>query len=478
MTTNYIIGLDGGSQSSKVVIFDTNGHIVCEASEPLAPMHTPGAGIAEHPDDDLYDSIVAAASRAMKAFPGDPKDIIGVGLCTIRCCRALVRTDGTLAEPVQSWMDHRLSKAYEHNNDDVAYVTTASGYLMGRLTGELTDTAANYIGPWPMDVRTWDWFDDREKFESFNVPRDMLYRLQMPGDVGGFVNACFAERTGIPQGIPVVHTANDKAAEALGSGLRDDATGLISLGTYIAGMVVGKEFAAEPRTYFSNFAAEPYRYIYECAGIRRGMWTVSWLRDLFGTENARAAAQAGASAEERLNQLASDIPAGSDGLLCVLDWLAPPNKPFKKGMFIGFDERHGYAHMYRAVLEGIAFTMKQNMAAMTAERDMNLRTLVVSGGGSNSDLMMQIFADVFNVPVVRNVVRNAAGLGAAICVAVACGIYPDFDEASAHMVRREDRFEPNPQDAALYGKLSTVAAEIPMHTDPILEKIHKILSDK
>jgi len=69
-------------------------------------------------------------------------------------------------------------------------------------------------------------------------------------------------------------------------------------------------------------------------------------------------------------------------------------------MFIGFDERHGYAHMYRAVLEGIAFTMKRNMAAMTAERDMDLRTLVVSGGGSNSDLMMQIFADVFNIPVV------------------------------------------------------------------------------
>jgi len=348
---------------------------------------------------------------------------------------------------------------------------------MGRLTGELTDTAANYIGPWPMDVRTWDWFEDREKFEAFNVPRHMLYRLQLPGDVGGYVSTTFAERTGIPLGIPVVHTANDKAAEALGSGLRDDATGLVSLGTYIAGMVGGKEFAAEPQTYFSNFAAEPYRYIYECGGIRRGMWTVSWLRDLFGAENALAAAEAGTSAEERLNRLASGIPAGSDGLLCVLDWLAPPNKPFKKGMFIGFDERHGYAHMYRAVLEGIAFTMKRNMAAMTAERDIDLRTLVISGGGSNSDLMMQIFADVFNIPVVRNVVRNAAGLGAAICVAVACGIYPDFDAASAQMVRREDRFEPNPQHAALYEQLSTVAAEIPMHTDPILEKIHKILSD-
>lgn len=477
MTGKYIIGLDGGSQSSKATIFDTDGNVVCEASQPLAPMHTPGSGIAEHPDDDLYTSLVAAASRVMKAFPGDPAEIVGVGLCSIRCCRALVRSDGTLAEPVQSWMDDRLSRPYEHTNEEVAYVTTASGYLMGRLTGELTDTVANYIGPWPMDVRTWDWFDDRETFDSFKVPRDMLYRLQMPGDIGGYVNSAFSSHTGIPEGLPVVHTANDKATEALGSGLRDGTTGMVSLGTYIAGMVMGKEFAPEPQNFFSNFASEPYRYIYECAGIRRGMWTVSWLRDLLGTEIALAAAEAGLSSEEHLNLAASAIPAGSEGLLCVLDWLAPPNKPFKKGMFIGFDERHGYAHMYRAVLEGIAFTMKRNMDAMAAERNIGVETLVLSGGGSNSDLASQIFADVFNVPVVRNAVRNAAGLGAAICTAVACGIYTGFDEAREHMVRRHDRFEPTPHNAALYGELCAVAGEIPRQTDPILERIHQILTD-
>lgn len=475
MTTKYILGLDGGSQSAKVVIFDTDGAVVCEASQDLEPMYTAEPGIAEHPHDDLYDSLVAAAARAMQVFPGDPTDIIGVGLCTIRCCRALVRSDGTLAEPVQSWMDHRLSKPYEHSNDDVAYVTTTSGYLMGRLTGELTDTVANYIGPWPMDVQTWDWFSDEEKFASFNVPHDMLYRLQMPGEIGGYVNEAFATSTGVPQGIPVVHTANDKAAEALGAGLRDETTGLVSLGTYITGMITGSEFMIEPQTYFTNFAAVPYRYLFECAGIRRGMWTASWLRKLLGAEILHAAAAAGVSTEDHLNALASAVPAGSDGLLCVLDWLAPPNQPFKKGMFIGFDEHHGYAHMYRAILEGIAFTMKQNMAAMEAERNIRLETLIVSGGGSYSDLAVQIFADVFGIPVVRNVVRNSAGLGAAICAAVACDVYPSFDEASKHMVRREDRFEPNPENAALYTELCAVSAEIPLQTDPILERTHKIL---
>ena len=477
MTIKYIVGIDGGSQSSKVVVFDTDGRIVCEATQALAPMYTPQPGVAEHPDDDLYDSIVVAGRRAMDAFPGDVADIIGVGLCTIRCCRALVRRDGTLAAPIQSWMDDRLSKPYEPANDDVAYVTTTSGYLMGRLTGEKTDTVANYIGPWPMDVRTWDWFTDQQTFDSFNVERDMLYRLQMPGDIGGYVNESFSASSGIPQGLPVVHTANDKATEALGAGLRDETTGLISLGTYIAGMVVGNEFIAEPQTYFTNFASEPHRYIYESAGIRRGMWTVSWLRNLVGGQLTQDADTAGISCEDHLNNLAAIVPAGSDGLMCLLDWLAPPTQPHKKGMFIGFDERHGYGHMYRAILEGIAFRMKQNMFAMESERGICITSLVLSGGGSYSDPCMQIFADVFNLPVARNEVRNAAGLGAAICAAVACGLYPNVDTASASMIRRADCFEPNVENVKLYAQLRSVYADISTQTDAILKRTQQILID-
>lgn len=476
MTTKYIIGIDGGSQSSKVTVFDTDGQIVCEGSEALAAMHTPRPGVAEHPGDDLYDTIVVAARRALAQFPGDLDDLVGVGLCTIRCCRALVRHDGMLAEPVQSWMDHRLSLPYVHTNDDVAYVTTTSGYLMGRLTGSRTDTAANYIGPWPMDVRTWDWFTDPDTFDSFNLPRRMLYELRMPGDLGGYVNDEFAAATGIPTGLPVVHTANDKATEALGAGLHDQRRGLVSLGTYIAGMVVGAEFAEESESYFTNFAAEPGRYLYESAGIRRGMWTVSWLRNLVGAEITQAAADDGVSAETHLNDLAAAVPAGSDGLMCVLDWLAPPTQPHRKGMFIGFDERHGYAHMYRAILEGIAFRMHRAMRAMEAELGLRLEALVLSGGGSSSDLMTQIFADVFDLPVVRNEVRNAAGLGAAISAAVACGIYSDTKVATERMVHQVDGATPDASRVRLYRQLGAVYDDITERTDALLARTHAILA--
>ncbi|QIM16165.1 sugar kinase [Leucobacter insecticola] len=480
MAKKYLIGIDGGSQSTKVVIFDTEGSVVCESSEKLAPMHTPGAGVVEHPDDDLFTTLVSASSRTLRKFTddhgGNLADIVGVGLCTIRCCRALVRSDGMLAAPVQSWMDIRLSKPYEHESDDVAYVTTTSGYLMGRITGSFTDTAANYIGPWPMDVRTWDWFTDPEAFAAWGIPRDMLYTLQKPGDIGGYVTAEFAAATGIPAGLPVVHTANDKAAEALGAGLRDEKAALVSLGTYITAMVVGSNVAESPQAYFTNFASEPDRYMYESAGIRRGMWTVSWLRNLVGAEVTQGAAELGIGAEEYLNLLAAKVPAGSDGLMCVLDWLASPSQPHKKGMFIGFDERHGYAHMYRSILEGIAFRMRQNVAEMEAELGTRIEKLVISGGGANSDVCMQIFADVFNVPAARNEMRGAAGLGAAICAAVACGIYPDFDVATSRMSREAEVFTPNPANTGLYAELGEVYADISSQTDALLERTSQILS--
>lgn len=477
MTTKYVIGIDGGTQSSKVIIFDERGNVVCEASEPLAPMYTPRPGVAEHPDDDLYDSIVLAARRAMEDFNGDLADIAGVGLCTIRCCRALVKKDGTLAAPVQSWMDLRLSRPYEHEDDSVAYVTTTSGYLMERLTGSFSDTVANYIGPWPMDVEHWDWFTDRAKFDSFQIPHDMLFELQMPGEVGGHVSETFAAATGVPAGLPVVHTANDKATEALGSGLVDPKIGLVSLGTYIAGMVIGDHYVGEADSYFTNFAAEPNRYIFESGGIRRGMWTVSWLRNLVGAELVSAARQAGKSLEEQLNDQAERVPAGSDGLMCVLDWLASPTQPHKKGMFIGFDERHGYPHMYRAILEGIAFRMRKAMVDMLSELDANLDALIVSGGGSNSDVMMQIFADVFGLPVTRNKIRNAAGLGAAVLAAAACGVYPDLETAGREMVHEADRFVPDPDRVGLYRELADVYDDIAEATDAILERTYHILSE-
>ena len=307
----------------------------------------------------------------MAAFPGDPADIAGVGLCTIRFCRALLRADGSLAEPVLSWMDERVARPYQADNPQCRYVTTSSGYITHRLTGQFTDTAANYEGMWPIDHDTAAWPDDPHRYAATGMPRDMLFDLVPPGGRLGQVTPEAAGATGIPAGLPVYATANDKAVEALGSGLDDDGTMLLSLGTYIAAMTIGSSSSSADGSYWANFAARPRTYLYESTGIRRGMWTVSWYRTLLegpGGGEAVASRTRRAWRRRTWRMASTRRPASwrraATGLLTIPDWLAPGQAAWRRGALLGFDGSQGRAHIYRSILEGIALTMANNAAAM------------------------------------------------------------------------------------------------------------------
>src|SRR5258708_11795880 len=157
---------------------------------------------------------------------GNPGDIVAVGLCTLRFCGAMVAADGSLAEPMLSWMDERVSRPYEMGNPLTRSVTTSSGYITHRLTGQFVDAAANYQGVWPIDQDTATWSTDPAAYVSTGLTRDMLFDLVSPGSRLGEVTSAAAEATGIPVGLPVYATANDKAVGALGRGLQEAGPGL------------------------------------------------------------------------------------------------------------------------------------------------------------------------------------------------------------------------------------------------------------
>jgi sugar (pentulose or hexulose) kinase len=197
--------------------------------------------------------------------------------------------------------------------------------------------------------------------------------------------------------------------------------------------------------------------------------------DLLGPEFAAAAAAQGISREQVLEAEAAAVPAGSDGLLTVLDWLAPTDRPFRKGVMLGFDARHTRGHVYRSILEAIALTMKDHVDAMCDELGITLQEIVVSGGGGRSSLFMQIFADAFGIPSSRATGPSGASLGAAICAAVATGVYPDFPTAVAQMEKPRQSFAPNPADADVYRRMNaTVYRDIRNATDPVLERTFPI----
>lgn len=414
----------------------------------------------------------------MNVYKKGSGGLIGVGIGGIRCCRVLLKKDGTLAQPVISWMDARTAVPYEHTNPEVAYVTSTTGYLSCRLTGEFKDCIGNAFGEWPVDMETWNWSEDEEVIRKYQIPREMLFEAVGPGEILGHVTKAASEKTGLPEGLPVVSVTNDKAVEGLGAGLVNDQTAVISLGTYITLMIQGKELPKDPKALWAIISSVPGKYLYESYGIRRGMWTVSWFRDLFGDGLMQEAAKQGLSPEELLNKKAEKVPAGSDGLMTVLDWLANPWEPYKKGIMIGFGAHMDEAYMYRSILEGIAYTMKNNCDAMCEELGKPLKEIVISGGGSNSDLFMQIFADIFNVPAKRNVVNESASLGAVINTAVALGEYESYEKAVEEMLEIKDVFMPIEKNAQLYQKLNQRAYKnMANYTDGVLKEIYNVYNE-
>lgn len=232
-------------------------------------------------------------------------------------------------------------------------------------------------------------------------------------------------------------------------------------------MTTGPRNVPDAVGFWTNYASVPRSYLYESFGVRRGIWTVSWMRDLLGEEAVAGTEAAGLTVEEHLNTEAAKVPAGCDGLMTVLDWLAPIEVPFRKGTVLGFDGRQGRYHMYRSILEGLALTIHDTASRMSEELRTSFTQVLLSGGGSRSDLMLQIFADVFGIPAHRTAVDNAAGLGSAICAAVGTGTYGTFDEAMDAMVHSGSIFTPDQGTHRLYGRLGEVYQRIREYTDPL-----------
>ncbi len=466
----YIMGIDNGSQSTKVAIYDIEGNEICFGSCKLRDTDTPEPGVVIHPDDDLWDSVLGGIKDCLKKFTGNKKDIEAIGLCTIRCCRVLLKGDGSLAYPALSWMDARLAKPYEHTNDDVKYVVSTSGYLANRLTGEFRDCSSNLEVHWPIDWNTLEWYEDDSKIAEMGLKREMLFELVRPGEKFGTLKKELAQEFGLNEDVPVVATANDKAVEVLGSGIKEETTIMISLGTFISSMLFRNEYFDNAQTFFPTLACIPYKYVYETTGIRRGMWTVSWFKSIIGEELTIEAKKLNISEEEYLNLKSKDIPAGSDGLITILDWLASPSIPYRKGIMIGFDQRHTKFHIYRSILEAIAYNIKNNIDDMLNEIGANIKEIVVIGGGSQSDLVMQIIADLFGLPVVRREGSSCACLGAAICACKYLGHYDSFEDAVDKMVRTKEVFTPNKDLFETYNTINEKIVKITRnYTDEILK---------
>ena len=180
---------------------------------------------------------------------------------------------------------------------------------------------------------------------------------------------------------------------------------------------------------------------------------ITWFKEEFAYEEVRLARRQGVPPEVILNRLLADVPPGSMGLVVLPYWGPGLNEPLAKGAMIGFGDVHKKAHVYRAIVEGLAFGLLEGMHKMQKRGKAAFSKVAVSGGASQSDEICQIATDIIGLPLVRGRTYETSGLGAAIVTAVGIGLHGSFDEAIKTMVHYDRVFEPDQAHAALYRQL-------------------------
>jgi sugar (pentulose or hexulose) kinase len=283
------------------------------------------------------------------------------------------------------------------------------------------------------------------------IKPEMLPELAASGEQIGTVSAAAAEDTGIPSGVPVIAGASDKACEVLGSGALSPEIGAISCGTTATlNVTTPRYFEALP--FIPPYPAAIPRHYNSEVQVMRGYWMVSWFADQFGLSERQRGLDEGQPPEAYFDELIERTPPGAQGLLLQPFWNPGVREPGPeaRGSMIGFTDSHTRAHIYRAIIEGLGYALREGRDRMVRRGKVPITRLRVAGGGSQSDAVMQIIADMFNLPAERPSLSEASGLGAAIIGAVGLGRYPDFTSAAAAMTGAGRVFPPIPANVALY----------------------------
>jgi sugar (pentulose or hexulose) kinase len=487
-----LLAIDIGTQSVRALVFDRHGTLHAREQVPIEPpYHAPEPGHAEQDANVFWLAMVSACRRLHENEPALGQRIAGLALTAQRATSIFVDADDEPLGPAISWLDQRraatvpalptlwrmlfaslgLTKTIDtfqraapanwraaHAPDAHRRTRRAvllSGYLVHRLTGAWRDSVSAQVGYLPFDYKRRRWASRFDwKWRAVAIERQQLPELVEPGDALGALTTAAAEALGLPRDLPVFSAGADKACEVLGCGATTPETACVSLGTTATINTCRDVYREVTRFVPAYPAAMPGRFTDEIQ-IYRGFWLVSWFKHEFALDTIDAAARAQRAAEALLDERIAPIAPGSDGLVVLPTW-SPGVRipgPEARGAIVGFTDIHTRAHVYRAILEGLAFALREGRERIEKRTKTPITRLRVSGGGSQSDQAMQILADVFALPAERAHTHETSGLGAAINVAVGLGWYADHASAARAMVHDGARFEPDPAAVAAYDEL-------------------------
>lgn len=476
---SLLLGIDAGTTSVKAGLFEPEGGCVSIARQAYR-LDTPAPDRVEVDARRYWDACCSATHRVLAESRRDPRQISALAVSSQWETIIPVDEHGEATGPAIVWLDNRARDEAEQlaamfadqvyartgiveivptwsackilwikNHEPELLASTrkfllVQDFLVHRMTGALVTDGSVACTTLFYDIVRHRWWD--EMLQAIGISSRFLPEISTPGAVVGRLTDSAAAATGLPGGLPVVLGGMDQAAGAVGAG--NFVPGIVSetTGAALAIQVTIPAHVDRPRTPKLPVCVHsaPGLYLFEPFCPTAGL-VLQWYRDTF--DRTDLAADDG---YDRLTDLASAVPAGSDGLLMLPHLMgasSPEYNPRARGVFCGITLGHHQGHFVRAILESVAYMLSRNLE-LVADAGVRVAEIRSSGGAARSSLWNQIKADVCGLPVARLQQEEAALLGDAMLAGVACGELGGLAQASQSMVSIAGRWVPGEQQAA------------------------------
>jgi xylulokinase len=476
------LGIDTGTSGTKAVLMDEGGTILASHTRGY-DLSTPFPQWAEQsPDRDWWPAAQEAIQAVLNNAGVTGAEVSAVGLtgqmhgsvfldkggkvlrpallwCDARTgeeCREITEAIGgaeplyeTIGQPIfTSFTAPKVLWVRKHEPEvysQIAQILLPKDYIRYCLTGEFATEVSDASGTSLLDVRKRDW--SSEMLSALQIPREWLPKVYESPEVSGTINAQAAMLTGLRAGTPVVGGGGDQAAGAVGCGVVE--TGRVSLSLGTSGVVfahLDKPFFAPEQIQTFCHAVPGAWHVMGCVISAAG--SLEWYKDTFAPDLTYDAITEGAK----------QVPPGSEGLL-FLPYLQGERNPYfdpdARGVFFGATLRSGQPHFARAVLEGVAYAMRDQFSLLDGAK-VPVSEIRAIGGGVKSALWRQILADVIGRPLHRVNAEEGPAYGAALLAGVGTGAYATVGEACRATLHTTDETRPQPDQAAVYNRYYNV----------------------
>ena len=461
------LGIDVGTGGSRAVVIDETGKVFATANAIHQDFSSPEIGWAEQNPDDWWRACVSAIREVLQKVKAE--EIVAIGFSGQMHGSVFLDEADKVIRPALLWCDQRTEKQCAeitekigaenliklvsnpavtgftlpkilwlrenepHNFAKVRTILLPKDYIRLKLSGDKASDVADSSGTLLFDVPHRKW--SGEMLSAFEIDEKLLPKVYESIEVTGKVSNKAADKTGLKVGTLLVAAAGANAAGAIGMGITEKGKTSATIGTsgVIFAVTDSPKLDLKGRIHTLCHAI-PNRWHNTGVTLAAGL-SFKWFRENFGE---------GLSYDELVNE-AEKIPSGSDGAI----WLpylmgerTPHLDPNARAAFIGLTASHTKAHLTRAVLEGVAFSLRDSLEIFK-ESGAEISSVRLGGGGAKSRLWRQIQADVYNKPVEIIEADEGAAFGAAILAGVGAGAWKTVDEACEETIRVKETIEPN-----------------------------------